>query len=161
MSFYKVAAVTCTQRVEWADQFADYSEAKLFFCDVCALCDQLSLNAICLLEQNALVLEAYRRAGQSKMPAFNAEVIDIGEAILGGKGFSAAGNLTDVAERRGIQRLNSPVPFSPGPDVVIDVEVARELVFSQPPPTLVERIYNLVIRLSCTRPAAAGSTGCQ
>ena len=42
MNFYKVAAVTCSQRVEWADKFTDYNEAKQFFYKVCVTYDQFA-----------------------------------------------------------------------------------------------------------------------
>lgn len=60
MIFYKIAVVTPTERTEFAKPFINYGKAKEHFSKVCATYESLPCDAICILERNSLVVEAYR-----------------------------------------------------------------------------------------------------
>lgn len=57
---YKIALVTPSYRLDVSPAFTNYQRAKEHFCHLCALYDSLPIDALCILEQNALVVEAYR-----------------------------------------------------------------------------------------------------
>lgn len=153
MNFYKVAAVTCSQRVEWADRFTDYNEAQKFFYRVCTTCDQMPINAICLLEYNALVLEAYRFSDMNDAYTLdNNEVMCPRDTLTRRTSFAGARFRPDSGKFRGAQKLNSSVIFQRQNRQYLNHEMRDDFSIARQPLSLVERICTAVLSLACIRP---------
>ncbi len=140
MIIYKIAVITAIKRTEFAEPFINYEKAKEHFSEVCATYERLPCDALCILEQNSLVVEAYRFTRLYDIYNIDGKIVMASKVLARRKSLSGMSPCPENKQMHSLRHLdlgNTSVPLD---HLDLRGQLKRRTKGEQRPKSLVERL---------------------